>query len=107
MSAEPSSIRQRPTHQSVAFAIALPIVMVAACAMVRLIWPRGLGTWVRVETLAIVALLGYLVGTLALGRALRLARARWVMALVVYDVAMPIALFGFLILIEASYRGFQ
>jgi hypothetical protein len=91
----------------VAFAVALPMVMITACAMARLMWPGGLGTWVRFETLGIVGLLGYLLGTLALGRALRHAKARWVIALVVYDLAMPIALFGLVILVEASYRGFQ
>jgi hypothetical protein len=54
-----------------------------------------------------VGVLGYLLGTFALGRALRGARAPWVAALVAYDLAMPVALFGLLILIEASHRGFQ
>ena len=106
MTAE-ANARQRPTHQSVAFAVALPMVMITACAMARLMWPDGLGTWVRFETLGIVGMLGYLLGTLALGRALRYAKARWVIALVVYDLAMPLALFGLVILVEASYRGFH
>jgi hypothetical protein len=107
VSAEPNPIRHRPTYESVAFAVALPIVMIAACALARLMWPQGLGSRVRFETMAIVGLLGYLLGTFTLGRALRLAKARWVVALVVYDLAMPFALFGFLILIEAGHRGFQ
>jgi hypothetical protein len=70
-------------------------------------WPHELGPWVRFETMAIAGALGYLLGTLALGKALRVAKAPWVVALVAYDVAMPFALLGFLILIEASHRGFQ
>jgi hypothetical protein len=81
--------------------------MMAICAVARLLWPNGLGSWVSVETLAIVGVLGYGLGTLILGKALRLAKARWFLALAVYDLAMPVALFGFLILIEASHRGFQ
>ena len=81
--------------------------MMVASAIARLFWPQGPGSWVRFETLAIVGLVGYLLGTLALGRALRVAKARWVVALVAYDLAMPVALFGLLILIEASHRGFR
>jgi len=81
--------------------------MIVACAMARSVWPHGLRSWVRFETLAVVGVLGYLVGTLALGRALQLAKARWVLALVVYDIAMPVALLGLLILVEAAHRGFQ
>jgi hypothetical protein len=91
----------------VAFAIVLPIVMMAACAVARLVWPNVLGSWVGLETLGIAGAVGYLLGSLILGRALRLAKARWIVALVVYDLAMPLVLCGLLILIEVGYRGIQ
>jgi hypothetical protein len=81
--------------------------MIAACAMARLMSSGGFGSWVSFETLAIVGLLGYLLGTLTLARALRLAKARWVIALVAYDLAMPVALLGLLLLIEAGHRGLR
>jgi hypothetical protein len=104
VSADTATTARTPTQHALAIAATLPLGAVAACAVARLLWPSTLNPIVDFGTLLGAGILGCLLGSWILFRALGRAKARWVMLLVVYDLAMPLAVFGLVFLIEVA-RG--
>ena len=92
-------------QESLAIAAALPLAAVAACALARLTWPNRLDEIVDFGTLLGAGVLGYLLGSWILFRRMRRAKARWVVLLVVYDTVMPLAIFGFVVLVQLAAKG--
>jgi drug/metabolite transporter (DMT)-like permease len=105
VSDDSTGITGTPPQQALAMATTLSLAAVAACAVGRLMWPSRLTGIVDFGTLLGAGVLGYLLGSWILFRAMRRAKARWIVLLVVYDVVMPLAIFGLVILVQLAARG--
>jgi hypothetical protein len=85
----------------VGVATLLPPVLVGVAAGARLTVPTGLCQYFDLTTLACVGVLSYVLGSWTLLRRLRHARRWWVIAVILYDLAMPLVLFGVVLFADA------
>jgi hypothetical protein len=87
---------------TLAFATVFPPVLVGVTAGARLIVPTALCQHLSLATLACVGILSYIAGSWILVRRFRHARRLWLIAVILYDLAMPLLLFGVALLADAS-----
>jgi hypothetical protein len=85
--------------------MALPVVLLAAVSGARMTSARIMGELPWPESLYGAAGLGYIVGVLTLWGVVRPRTIAWFAVVVLYDLAMPVALFGMALLIEVAWGG--
>jgi hypothetical protein len=85
-----------------AVSIVLPVGLLGLAAAARLIVRSEWCSFFDLSTLGGVGLLGYIAGSWTLLRGLQRARARWLLTLVLYDLAMPLLIFGLVLLADSG-----
>ncbi len=86
---------------TLALATVLPPILVGLTAGARLTVPTSLCRYFDLATLACVGVLTYIGASWALVTRLRHAKRPWLLTLVLYDLAMPLVLFGVVLLADA------
>jgi hypothetical protein len=85
--------------------MALPVLLLAAVSGARMTSARIMQALPFPESLYGAAGLGYVVGVLTLWSAVRPRTIAWLAVVILYDLAMPVALFGMALLIEVAWGG--